>query len=370
MNIEEVLQNKLNARESNNSFRTLKGENSLIDFSSNDYLGLSHNRELQSIVADEYKRTDRSLGSGGSRLLAGDSVYFHDLEKLLASIHRSEDALLFNSGYAANQAVFATIPQRGDVVLYDELIHACVKDGLRLGLAKHYSFRHNDLNDLEKRLSNIEGSRVFVAVESIYSMDGDECPLQGIAGVCGKYGAKLIVDEAHSTGILGSKGEGLVCSLGLENDVFIRVHTFGKGIGAHGACVIASSLIKQYLVNFSRQFIYTTSAPIHSLVSIKCAFEYIGQNSGLINRLKENIELFKKTLKTDTLSRSAIQPVLIPGNENVKRVANILAENGFDVRPVMSPTIKEGSERLRICLHATDRRKDIEQLAKLINDSI
>lgn len=365
MSLQEKLNNALAKREEANLLRKLPITNTnLIDFASNDYLGLSRNPQVLAEVQQNYEQTNQWIGSGGSRLLAGNYPYYEELEHFLAEVHQGESALLFNSGYVANLGFFATIPQKGDTILYDKLIHACVKEGVRLSFANHYSFAHNDLIALEKQLQKVIGN-VFVVVESVYSMDGDEAPLVELVELCEKYNAYLVVDEAHTTGIYGQNGGGLVCHLGLEKRVFARIHTFGKAIGAHGACIIGPEYLKNYLINFSRQFIYTTSLSIHSLVAIKTSYLYIQKKSKIQEELKAKITLFKKYF-TNTLvnSNSPIQVVLVKGNEEIRKVANELQSKGMDIRPILSPTVKAGTERLRICIHVHNSNQEIELLAK------
>lgn len=362
--MDKSLRDKLSYRKENGQLRVLKNSLGKIDFASNDYLGLSRNLELITTVTATYQQLGESLGSGGSRLLAGNSIHFEDVECFLAQVHCGESSLLMNSGYVANLSVFSTIPQKGDTVIYDELIHACIKDGVRLSHANHYSFKHNDLESLESKLKSAKGT-VYVAVESVYSMDGDQAPLIEIVNLCTQYGAYLIVDEAHSTGVFGQGGSGLCCALGIEKEVFIRIHTFGKGIGCHGACVVSSAEVKEYLINFARPFIYTTAMPLHGIVSIQQAYKYLSLHVDIQERLHAKIALFKQKIETSVSSVSPIQIIIIPGNEAVKLKAGLLQKQGFDVRPVLSPTVKEGSERLRICLHEFNSEEEIEQLARL-----
>ncbi len=205
-------------------------------------------------------------------------------------------------------------------------------------------------------------------------MDGDKAPLEEILTLCKKYKANLIVDEAHSTGIWGREGNGLVCSLGLEDEVFARVYTFGKAMGVHGAVVVGDQVLRQYLINFARPFIYTTALPGHSLVSIQAAFQYLAQNLDLQVELKKNIEYFKTQIVPQFLragarvveSDSAIQALVIPEVETVKMIADALQRKGFNVRPILSPTVRPGSERLRICLHSYNTTEEIDSLAKEI----
>lgn len=363
--MDQQLQEQLLKRSQKEQLRSLKVTNGLEDFSSNDYLGLSRNVDLQNEISKEYSQLEVSLGSGGSRLLSGNSTYFESLENKLALIHKGESALLMNSGYVANLAVFSTVPKKGTTVIYDELIHTCIKDGVRLSNANHFSFKHNDLSSLKSKLKKSTG-QVFVAVESVYSMDGDMAPLNELVQLCKDEGALLIVDEAHSTGVFGEDGSGLCCELGIEDDVYIRVHTFGKGMGCHGACVVASQIVKDYLINFSRPFIYTTAMPLHGLVTINNTYNYLGRTKELQVDLKYKIALFKKHIDVSVTSDSPIQVVIVKGNSEVKEKALQLQKMGFDVRPVMSPTVKEGQERLRICLHVHNSDESILKLASLL----
>jgi len=356
-------------RENEGNFRVLPDENQLIDFCSNDYLGLARNASLAKIIENEYANAIaiHKNGSTGSRLISGNFPQTEQLESYLASTFKSESALLFNSGYVANMGVLSTIPQKSDTILYDELSHACIKDGMRLSYAERFAFRHNDLKDVEKKLSHAKGDK-YIVVESIYSMDGDEAPLEGLVAICKQFDAYLIVDEAHSTGIVGENGSGLVCKLGLEKEVFVRIHTFGKAMGCHGACVVAENKVKNFLINFSRPFIYTTAMPLHQIITIKSAFEYLHSHILLQGQLVKNINFFIAEIKRQGLenrmvkSESAIQALVFPGNMAVKQLAAQLEEKAMNVKPILSPTVKTGEERLRICLHSFDTHADIKLL--------
>lgn len=369
--LQEFLQAKLAQRDDSNSRRSLPQTNTLVDFCSNDYLGISRNKEVLETVQKKFEsiHTIEKNGATGSRLISGNYELYEALEQKLAKIHKSEKTLIFNSGYNANLAVLSCLPQKGDTILYDELSHSCIKDGARLSLAERFSFRHNDLEDLSRKMVKAKG-RVFIVVESIYSMDGDVAPLTHIASLAKFHNATVIVDEAHSTGIWGKQGGGLVNELQLESEVVIRIHTYGKAMGCHGACVAAPAYIIDYLVNFARAFIYTTGLPLHSLLTIETAYEHIGQHPELAQQLFKNIRLFRNLIKKGietTNSESAIQAVIVPGNENVKKMAKSLQGKGFDVRPILSPTVKEGSERVRICLHNYNTEEEINALVKCLN---
>lgn len=366
--LEEILNIKLSQRKEEGLVRKLISTRLPVDFFSNDYLGLARSKELADNIEALHQQLGVQNGSGGSRLLAGNSAFTEAIEKELSQIFKSEAALIFNSGYAANLSVLSSIPQKDDTILYDSLAHASLKDGARLSLARRYSFRHNDLEDLETKLKHSKG-KIFVVVESIYSMDGDECPLPQIIALAEKYDATLILDEAHSTGVAGPKGAGLAVKHNLHEKIDIRIYTFGKGMGVHGACVAGADTHIRYLINFARPFIYTTALSQHQVASIHCAFAYLGSNMNLQAKLKNKIDLYLReagSLANRTSSHSAIQTILCPGNENVRQLANALQEKGFDVRPILSPTVPKGTERLRICLHTFNTEEEIHDLTQTL----
>jgi 8-amino-7-oxononanoate synthase len=361
---------KIARRKQEGLFRKLTTPQASIDFSSNDYLGLSRSEELYKIIQQKASTLNQKCnGATGSRLLSGNSLYAEALEQKLASHFKGESSLLFNSGYAANQAVLSSLPQKNDVILYDELAHACIKDGARLSLATRHPFRHNDLEDLERKIKKTTAAgRIFIAVESIYSMDGDTCPLPQLVTLAEQYGASIVLDEAHSTGVEGHHGSGMATRLSLENKIDIRIHTFGKALGVHGACVVTTTPLVEYLINFARPFIYTTALPPHSLVSIDCAIDYSIQHPSLQSTLIENVNLFVKhaDFPGRITSNSAIQTAIFPGNNTVKQAANTLQTKGYDVRPILSPTVPRDTERLRICLHAYNTPSEIQGLAEAL----
>lgn len=367
--MDSFLDKKLQEREINNSLRNLQLGNALIDFASNDYLGLAQSAEAKEAIENYFlENTDYKLGATGSRLISGNSAFAEELEKQIAQFHQAQAGLIFNSGYDANLGLFACIAQKGDTIICDENIHACIIDGARLSFAHRFTFKHNNLESLESKLKNSKGN-IFIAVESVYSMDGDMAPLVEISALAKKYNANLVVDEAHATGIIGINGEGLVQHLGLQNHVFARVVTFGKALGCHGAIVIGSSKLKNYLINFARSFIYTTALPLHSLVTIQTMYAQMAKQNN-IEKLKNNISLFKNQFVNKNFelinSDSAIQCIIIPGNANCKNVALHLQNNGYDVVAILSPTVATTKERLRICLHAFNIDSEIIGLCKTL----
>jgi len=360
------IQEKLTQRKAENAFRELKTNTTLIDFCSNDYLGLAKESDIHN-----FHEKLATYGATGSRLISGNHSITEELEKELAIFYNSSSGLIFNSGYNANVGLFSCVPQRGDTIIYDELIHASIRDGIRLSYANSFSFKHNDIKSLAEKLKQAKG-KLFIAVESIYSMDGDQAPLKELAQISKQYNAALIVDEAHAVGIFGSKGEGLVNQLGLDNEVFAKVVTFGKALGTHGAIVLGSELLRAYLINFSRPFIYTTALPLPSIITIKKAHQFLTKHLDRAKRLHDLIHYFKTQFSTNNIelipSNSAMQCIVIPENDKVKNVALQLQKAGFDVRPILSPTVAKGSERLRICLHSYNTKEQLDQLSKLIHE--
>jgi len=366
---EKSISEILAKRESKGALRRLYVTNKGIDFCSNDYLGFARSKVLADMVNEGMAKLNVSNGSGGSRLLAGNSKYAEELEIFLAKIYSSPAALVFNSGYDANVGVFSSLPLRGDTIIYDELVHASIHDGIRLSKADSFAFKHNDVTHLEERLQKTKGN-IYVAIESVYSMDGDAASLKEIVELCEKYSGHCIVDEAHATGIFGL---GMVQQMNLQDKVYARVHTFGKAMGCHGAMVLGSAALKQYLINYARSFIYTTSLPLHSLVSIECAYKLLEKSAEVVNKLNDNIVHFQGKINDNDGwidSNSAIQSLIVPGNENVKKLALAIQAHDMDVRPIMSPTVAEGKERIRVCLHAYNTHKEIDTLLGVIKQEL
>mgnify|MGYP003624546390 FL=1 len=369
------LNKKLEERVSNNALRLLRMPNNLVDFSSNDYLGFAKNSSIfgntSRILAD---KNSEQNGATGSRLISGNHGLYPELEKFISEFHRAESALVFNSGYDANIGFFSAVPQRGDVIFYDEYIHASIRDGIALSAAKGYKFKHNDLNNLKKVMNRVSATaiessevQVYVVTESIFSMDGDTPDLKLFAEYCDKSHCHLIVDEAHAIGVFGENGEGLITELQLEHLVFARIITFGKAMGCHGAAILGSQKLKDYLINFARSFIYTTGLPPHSLATINAAYHQLSLDDSQL-QLQLNISYFNAQLESLDLtsvfipSHSAIHCCLISGNEKVKGVALQLQNKGFDVRAILSPTVPIGEERLRFCIHSYNTKEEIQKV--------
>lgn len=371
LSVDEKLKAILHARAEDLTLRRLEQNGHLIDFASNDYLGLARSTELRAKTDEAYKKHMQfSHGATGSRLISGNHKLYEELERFIAEYHQAEAGLIFNSGYDANVGFFSAVPQPGDIVYADELVHASIRDGLKMTRAARSYFLHNDLADLESQMQKHNGNK-FIAVESIYSMDGDFAPLLELVGLAEKYGANLVVDEAHATGIFGPKGEGRVVELGLQNRVYARVHTFGKALGGHGAIVLGSGVLREFLVNFARSFIYTTALPLYSLLWVQNAYDILSKGwykelemRFLINLLQENL---KGLSGTDmSTNKGPIQSLIVPGNGQVKRVSTALAEAGYYAKAILYPTVPRGKERIRICLHQFNTKEEVVGLCNTI----
>ena len=371
MSVNKKLQQILLQRKENNSLRSLSFTRHLIDFSSNDYLSFARDEDHKHKIIQRFSQQQFHIGSTGSRLISGNSEFAEELEQKIARFHKSEAALIFNSGYDANVGFFSCVPKKGDTVIYDELIHASIRDGIRLGLAKSFSFKHNDVGDLKKKITKAEGD-IFVVVEAVYSMDGDQSPVQEICNL----NVNVVVDEAHSAGIFGEKGEGLVCALSLESKVFARIITYGKSFGSHGAAIIGSSVLRDYLVNFARSFVYTTYGSDFNLVAIDEVYQNLEHSSERIVRANELKEYFLERVRKLELSphfmpsQSLIHCFLVKGNSACKNLEKTFRNKGISVKAILSPTIPEGLERLRISLHCHNSKSQLDELLDILSKSV
>jgi len=369
------LQKKLDNRASNNSLRSLGNRSNLVDFSSNDYLGFSTSefifKKAYSILKEHHLQVN---GATGSRLLSGNHKLYALTESMIASFHNCEEALIFNSGYDANLGFFSSVPQRNDLIFYDELCHASIRDGIQLSAAKSYKYSHNNLNELlalAQRMQPNEGE-IYVVTESVFSMDGDTPDLIAMTQLCVTRGYYLVVDEAHAVGVFGEKGSGWVQELGLEQDVFARIVTFGKALGCHGAAILGSQALKIYLVNFARSLIYTTGLPPHTLATLCAAYTHISEENRVTEKLHRNISILRLYIKENHLeghfitSTSPVHCCVIPGNDRVKAASEKLREEGFDVKAILSPTVPKERERLRLCVHSFNTEDEIKNLVELM----
>ncbi|MEP2936282.1 MAG: 8-amino-7-oxononanoate synthase [Gilvibacter sp.] len=381
MKFPEHLLKKLEARKKEDAFRVLTDASKGIDFSSNDYLGLATQSELYNKAHRRLlARKNHKSGAGGSRLLTGNHNLYIQAEALIAQVHKSEAALVFPSGYMANLGLIAAIANRECVILYDSLCHASIREAIGFSKAKSFKFSHNDLDHLEKLINKYqsEGKSLFVITESVFSMDGDSPDLLALASLCKRYGCYCILDEAHAVGVFGESGQGLAAALKIEDAFFARIVTFGKALGSHGAAVLGSKQLVEYLINFSRPLIYTTGMSPISVATILEAYEWIQNSPEYIDerkKLHRNIALLRLNIVKYGLedsfikSDSAIHCCLVPGNSKAKAMANTIQRNGFDVRAILAPTVPKGHERLRICLHSYNSEEQINTLVKLLSQT-
>ncbi len=352
----ESIREDLRSRLESGAYRKLLQAKGGVDFFSNDYLGFA--RESQDVRA--------AHGATGSRLISGNKPEHEALEETAAKFHRAEAALLFNSGYDANLGLISALAKRELTLIIDERSHASIHDAGRLGFSKVWKFAHNDTAELSEKLTRAGGGAIVV-VESIYSMEGDEAPLREICEICEKSGAALIVDEAHAGGVYGPDGAGIVCRDQLESQVFARIITFGKAFGRHGAVVVGSKELREYLINFSRPFIYSTSLAPSSVASVHDVYERLLSSASTREALFSRIEHFKFEAARARLpqvipSSSAIQAISVAGNANARRVAETLRERGLLVKEVLSPTVARGTERIRVVIHSFNKTEEITRV--------
>ncbi|MES2156448.1 MAG: 8-amino-7-oxononanoate synthase [Pseudomonadota bacterium] len=339
------------------------------DFASNDYLGLAGDPMIAQAVSDAIAR-GVPVGSGGSRLLRGNAPEHEGLEAKAAAFFRTQAALFVANGFVGNLALFATLPQRGDLIVADELIHASAHDGFRMSKATAVFARHNDVQSFADLIAGFrkEGGkgRIWIAVETLYSMDGDLAPLADLAKLAATHGAMLVLDEAHGTGVFGPGGRGLSAGLdGLHN--VITLHTCGKAMGTEGALICAPRLVIDYLINRARAFIFSTAPSPLMAVAASAALDRIEDASDLRDRLKtlrqDAAEAICAPLGLPT-PRSQIVPVLLGEDKRAMAVAAALQEAGFDVRGIRPPTVPPGTSRLRISLTLNVGRVDVAALGR------
>lgn len=369
--IPPFISGKIKERIVANSFRQTRVLSGFIDFHSNDYLGFSKNKEIENLTESILNNYGlHHSGSTGSRLISGSNQLTEEAERFVADYFSCESALIFNSGYDANLGLLSSIAYRNDTIIYDEYVHASIRDGIRLSFAKSYSFKHNDLNDLEAKIRLAKGS-VFVVTESVFSMDGDLVPLENMIALVKKYNAYMIVDEAHASGYIGMEGKGVTYAKTSE-EVFARIITFGKAFGYHGAAILGSKQLISFLTNFSRPFIYSTALPPYSYARIIATFKFHENSKDLLIQLRDIIEYYNKNQHPipyqKISSESAVKSIIIPGNDNVKYIADKLMQNKLGAVPILHPTVPLGKERIRITLHTYNTHKEIDFLISILSN--
>lgn len=371
MGFQERMKSILEARKDKKEYRQLSAKSYAIDFTSNDYLGFARSAWIQNQVAKSVQKKIQKYGATGSRLLSGNSEQVQNLERKIAQFHNAESALVFNSGFDANLGVISTLCRgEEDVLIYDELVHASIHQGMRLSGCEKQVFRHNNLSDLERILAKHKFKRCFVLVESVYSMDGDKAPLKAIVELKKRFAFELIVDEAHAIGVFGKQGRGLCESEGVEADCLARIYTFGKAMGTHGAAVLGSAILSDYLINFCKTFIYTTALSASNLWSVEHSYNFLLKSQNQIVRLFEMIDYFNSVFAPQNdlkiIGEGPIFGLEIGDAEHTRKLAAHLNTHGFDIRPIVYPTVARGKERLRICLHSFNTKSEIDALSAAI----
>ena len=341
-----------------------------IDFTSNDYLG--HASRPNPPAAD------LSRSGAASRLLRGHHPVWDEVESRLAEWHGAEAVLMMTSGYAANEGLISTLTEPGDWVASDELNHACIVDGLRLARCRRFVFRHNDLNHLEDGLKaeaarNEPGRERFVITESLFSMDGDRAALPAVAILCDRYGAHLVVDEAHSTGCFGPAGSGCVDPAGVRPRVLASVHTGGKALALPGAYIAGSGLLKEYLTNRCRHLIFTTALPPAVGAWWAAGLPQVQQDTAGRERLHANAVFLRSELAgrgVSALGTEYVVPVVVGDDGRAVAAAARVREHGFDVRAIRPPSVPAGTARLRISVHADHEPGVLTRLAAAVADAL
>ena len=335
----------------------------VINFSSNNYLGIANHPAL---AAAAKKAIDRyGCGSGASRLISGNMTLHEELENRLAEFKGTEAALVFNSGFQANTGILSTLAGEGDAILSDELNHASIIDGCRLSRAKTIVYVHCDLGQLEEALKQAGSCRrKLIVTETIFSMDGDEAPLTGIVELAEKYDAAVMVDEAHATGIFGPGGAGVVSKLGLVDRVLVQMGTLGKALGGFGAYVAGSQALRDLLINRCRSFIFTTSLPPAIMAMAMAAIDLVEREPERREALWNNCRLLSDGLKKMGFSLGEIQspilPLIIGDADKCMQFSEQLLERGVFAQGIRPPTVPPGTSRLRITLMATHTREHIQ----------
>jgi 8-amino-7-oxononanoate synthase len=338
-----------------------------VDFASNDYLGLAQSSELREAVRAALDR-GVPVGAGGSRLLRGNHSEHEALEAEAAAFFNAETALFFGGGFTANTAIFATLPGRGDLIIYDELIHASAHDGMRLSKAETVAARHNDAQSFEDAIQTWRKAggtgQPWIAVESLYSMDGDRAPLDELIAIAGAHDGWLVIDEAHATGVFGPGGRGLGAHLEGRGNV-ISLHTCGKALGVMGALVLAPRTTRDFLINRARSFIYATAPSPLVAATVRAALDLVQRQpqrrQALLQRIASaGMDLAAKTRHAP--SGSHIQPIIVGTDARAVALADALKARGFDIRAIRPPTVPEGTARLRLTISLNTSEADLTTL--------
>lgn len=342
-----------------------------LSFCSNDYLGLANHPDL--IRTMQSAAGEAGVGSGASNLITGHHRYHDMLEKQLASFVQMPAALLFSTGYMANIGVLGALAGRGDAIFADKLNHACLNDGSYYSLADFHRFAHNDVAALEKLLKASDAKRKIVAVDAVFSMDGDIAPLKEYLALCEQYDAYLYIDDAHGFGVLGEHGQGTLNHLQLASPRITMMATLGKAAGVAGAFVAGEQVVIDYLIQTAKSYVYSTPAPPALSATLSKSVELIAQGDHLRSHLRTLIQQLKSTLNMTKWqlmpSETAVQPLVVGGNHEVLKLSQYLQDKGILVPAIRPPTVPKNTARLRISLSAAHKEADVIQLANVINQA-
>ncbi|WP_368186306.1 8-amino-7-oxononanoate synthase [Aestuariibius sp. HNIBRBA575] len=367
----ERLKSMLETLETRHRRRVLAPSQGL-DFASNDYLGLTHSPALKAAAQAALDR-DVPLGSGGSRLLRGNHPEHQRLEQEAAAFFDAEACLFMGGGFQANQAIFSTLPAAEDLILHDTLVHASAHEGMRIGRAQTHSFAHNDVADARRVLtewrSNGGTGQIWIAVESVYSMEGDIAPLVELSELAVAHDAILVIDEAHATGILGPHGRGLSHGLAAET---LTLHTCGKGLGVAGGLICGSRVLIDTLVNRARPFIFATAPSPFNAALVRAVLDMLQTDTSLVEMARDRIQFAHTEAAAHGIPQSALKsqiiPVILGDDARTLKQAAALQGQGFDIRGIRPPTVARGTSRLRICITGNVQKPDISALFQALSD--
>lgn len=345
------------------------GDQTLLNFSSNDYLGLANHPALR--AAAQRALGEHGAGSGASRLIVGDLAPHRTLEAAVRAFERTESALLFGSGYAANVGIISALVGKGDAVFSDALNHASLIDGCRLSRAETIVYPHADLDALEQGLRTISARRKLIVTDAVFSMDGDLAPLEGIVSLAERHGAAVLVDEAHATGVLGERGAGGCEAAGVEARVDVRMGTLGKALGSYGAYAACAQPVADLLVNRARSLVFSTSLPPSACAAAEAAIALVQSDPSLRERLWANVRRFAAglcLLGVEASPRSPIFPVLLGEPERAMGASRALRERGLLVKGIRPPTVPRGTSRLRFAISAAHTAPQIDHALEALGE--
>jgi 8-amino-7-oxononanoate synthase len=379
MQLPENLFNDLEKRKTEHSLRQLSNQQFEIDFYSNDYLGYAKNQDIGNYGTSVLQPSQfNAHGSTGSRLISGNHSWFQKVEDKAKAMFKAQAALYFNSGYDANIGLLSAILKPKDIIFFDELCHASIRDGLQMSPTKAYKFKHNDYEDLAQKIKSqhqrLEPQNTYIITESVFSMDGDMSDIGELVTLAKANNAFLIVDEAHAVGVCGTDYKGL--TFDYAEHIFARIITCGKSLGSHGALFLGSEDLKLFLVNFSRPFIYSTAASPAHIQQVLSALLYFENDLKAKQQLQHRIDYFRHQVQQHGLSAhflestTAIQSYIIEDNVKAKALAKALNEKGIGIKAILHPTVPKGKERLRICLHSYNTENDIDFLLKILTQQL